>query len=148
MKWAPRLCSLLLTFVWLLQGWLTIATPEGPTTRGGRALLSLALLACAALLLAWRRPWLGGGIASAAAVTFGVVNWFAARGSGPLVLIGLLIAGAFVLTSLLFIVMPRFHQVPGRRRWQGATFAVLVTLLVLAMTAVSLGMGVGQVLML
>lgn len=146
MKWAPRLCSLLLTFVWLLQGWLTIATPEEPTTRVGRALLLLALLACAALLLAWRRPSIGGGIASAAAVTFGVVNWFAARGSAPLVLIGLLIAGAFVLTSLLFIVTARFRQAPGRTRWPGVTFAFLVTLFVLAMTAISLGMGVGHVM--
>lgn len=146
MKWAPRLCSLLLTFVWLLQGWLAVVDNEDPLTRMGRTLLALALLACAALLLAWRRPWIGGGIASAAAVTFGIVNWFAARGSAPLVMIGLLIAGAFVLTSLLFIVTARFHHAPGRPRWPGVTFAVLVTLFVLAMTAISLGMGVGHVM--
>lgn len=142
MKWLARTCSLLLTLVWLILAGLTVIAAEDPPTQSGRVLIALALLACAGLLLAWRRPQIGGAVAILAGIAFAVLASFAVPGSVTLVVISVSIGGAFVVTGLLFLAAAHAASAPAMRSGPATIVAALVTLLVLAMTLIPLGLGV------
>lgn len=143
MKLAARICSMLLTLLWLLLAGLVIFNTEDPMTPGGRILLACSLVGCAGLLVAWRRPVVGGGIGIAVGLAYALVNWIANADAPPLPLLGLLFAGPFVLTGLLFIAADR--RSAGAAPASGARaglVSALVVVLVLALLAFSLGLGV------
>jgi hypothetical protein len=142
MRLAARICSLLLTLTWLAIAWLVVIASEDPTTRLGRGLVALALLGCAGLLLAWRRPQIGSSVAILAGAAFASVSAFAVPSSVTLAMIGLSMGGAFVLTGLLFRAAAQSESSRGSRPWLPQVLAALMTLLVLAMTLIPLGLGV------
>ena len=146
MQWFARLCSMILTLVWLAMTYFAVIVPEDPMAAHGWILLALTLLGCAALLAAWRLPRTGGGIAIAVGIAYALINWRASLGSGPLAAIGLLIAGPFILSGLLFVVIDRMRAGALRvSRPVVVSLSVLVVILVLVMLSLSLGLGFGNV---
>ncbi len=114
----------------------------------GWLLLALALVACGGLLIAWRLPQIGGGIALVAGVAYMLVNWIAnASLSTFLGIFGLLIASPFILTGLAFVLSSRAQ--PGAlheaRLWAGL-LPVLIVALVLTVLVLLLGLGAGRVM--
>jgi len=146
MHWLARVCSVILTLVWLTITYFTVVVPEDPLAPYGWIVLALALLGCAALLAAWRRPRLGGGSAVAAGIAYALISWRASLGSGPLAALGLLSAGPFVLLGLLFVVADRMRAGTFRASRPGVvSLSVLIVILVLAMLSLLLILGFGNV---
>ncbi len=147
MQWLARTCSVILTLVWLTMTYFAVIAPEDPLAPHGWSLLALALLGCAALLVAWRWPRLGGGIAVAAGIVFALVNWRASLGSGPLAALGLVSAGPFVLLGLLFVGADRIRAGTIRvSRPIAVSLSVLIVILVLVMLSLLLVLGFGNVM--
>jgi hypothetical protein len=148
MQTSARISSVILTLFWVAFTLFAVIVPEDPMAPHGSLLLALALSACAGLLLAWRRPPIGGSIAIVAGVAYLLLNWMAnAPLSTMLAAMGLLIAGPFVLTGLAFILGSRAQAEAVRvsRLW-ASLLAVLVVALVLTMLVLSLGLGIGRVM--
>lgn len=144
MKWLARTCSLLLTLVWLILAGLTVIAAEDPPTQSGRGLIALALLACAGLLLAWRRPQIGGAVAILAGLALAVVGSLAIPGSTTMMVVGVSMGGALMLTGLMFLAAASVEGSSNTRNWLTAVFAVFLSVLVLAMTLIPLGLGVSR----
>lgn len=146
MQWFARLCSVILTLVWLAMTYFAVVVPEDPMTAHGWILLALTLLGCAALLAAWRLPSTGGGIAIAAGIAYALISWRASLGSGPLAALGLLSAGPFVLLGILFVGADRMRAGTFRvSRPVAASLSVLIVILVLVMLPLLLVLGFGNV---
>jgi len=148
MRSSARVSGVILTVVWLAFTLFVVFVPEDPMALHGWFLLALTLVGCAGLLIAWRQPRIGGGIAVAAGLGYMLLNWIAnARLSAFLGTFGLLIAGPFVLTGLAFILSSRAQTgaVHESRLWAGL-LPVLVVALVVTMLVLSLGLGAGRVM--
>ena len=146
MHWLARLCSVILTLVWLTITYFTVVVPEDPLAPHGWIVLALALLGCAALLAAWRWSRLGGGGAVATGIAYALISWRASLGSGPLAALGLLSAGPFVLLGLLFVVTDRMRAGTFRMsRPIAVSLSMLIVILVLAMLSLLLILGFGNV---
>lgn len=147
MQRSARLCSVILTVAWTAFTLFAVIVPEDPMARHGWLLLALALVACGGLLIAWRLPQIGGGIALVAGVAYMLVNWIANASLATFLgIFGLLIAGPFILTGLAFVLSNRARTdgPPGSPAWAGL-LPVLIAALVLATVALWLGLGIGRV---
>lgn len=142
-----RLSGVIITLAWAAFTAFAVIVPEDPMALHGWVLLALGLLACAGLLLAWRRPRFGGIVAIAAGIAYIVVNWIANAGvSTFLGAFGVVMAAPFILTGLVFAFSSRTeadepHASPA---WSVLLVAV-VAALVLATVVLSLGLGIGRV---
>jgi hypothetical protein len=74
MQRSARLCSVILTVAWTAFTLFAVLVPEDPMALQGWLLLTLALVACGGLLIAWRLPRTGGSIALVAGIAYVLVN--------------------------------------------------------------------------
>lgn len=145
---SARISGVILTLAWAAFTAFAVIVPEDPMALHGWVLLALGLLACAGLLIAWRRPRFGGIIAIAACSAYIAVNWIANAGvSTFLGAFGVVMAAPFILAGLAFAFSSRTEADAshGSRAWSVLLVAV-VAALVFATVVLSLGLGIGRVI--